>query len=75
MKTARSNERSIEDMLEELSAVRASSIALINSFDADALTRTGVANGRRMSVRGAAYILAGHQMHHMKIIHERYLKV
>ncbi len=73
VKYSNANERSIDDMLEELSSVRASSIALLKSLDADALERGGIANGRRMTARGAAYILAGHQVHHMNIIRERYL--
>lgn len=70
---ARSNERTVPDMLDEFSAVRASSIALLKSLDADAFMRSGIASGRRLSVRGAAYVMAGHQLHHMKIIKERYL--
>jgi hypothetical protein len=73
VKVSRSNERSIDDMLDELTAVRASSIALLKSLDDDAFMRSGVASGRRLSVRGAAYIMAGHQLHHMNIIKERYL--
>lgn len=73
VKFSHANERSLGDMLEELAAVRAATIALLKSFDADAMVRGGVANGRRMTVRAAAYILAGHQVHHVNIIKERYL--
>lgn len=73
VKVQRANERGLEDLLEEFAAVRASSIALLKSFDADALDRGGVASGRRLTVRAAAYIIVGHQLHHMNIIKERYL--
>jgi uncharacterized damage-inducible protein DinB len=67
------NERSIDDLLEELATVRAATLTLFNSFDDAMLRRTGVANGAPMSVRAAAYHLAGHELHHVNIIRERYV--
>lgn len=67
------NERDIDDILTELSTVRRSTISLFESFDQQALTRAGVANGNVMSVRAAAYHLAGHELHHVNLIKERYL--
>jgi len=66
------NERSIEDILDELTAVRAASIALFNSFDAEVMTRSGISNGHPLSVRSAAYQIAGHELHHVKSIRENY---
>jgi uncharacterized damage-inducible protein DinB len=70
---SRANERALDDILEELTAVRNATISLFNSFEEEALTRAGVANGNIMSVRAAAYHLAGHELHHINIIKERYL--
>lgn len=70
---SRANERTIEDLLKEFAAVRNSTIALFDSFDSQALTRVGVASGNVMSVRAAAYHIAGHELRHMAIIRERYL--
>jgi uncharacterized damage-inducible protein DinB len=70
---SRANERDLDDILEELTTVRNATISLFNSFDNDALTRAGVANGHVMSVRAAAYHIAGHELHHINIIKERYL--
>lgn len=67
------NARDLDDILEELTAVRKATISLFNSFDNEALTRAGVANGNIMSVRAAAYHIAGHELHHINIIKERYL--
>ncbi len=67
------NARGIGDILEELTTVRNATISLFNSFDNEALTRAGVANGNIMSVRAAAYHIAGHELHHINIIRERYL--
>ena len=67
------NERSKEEILEELMAVRNSSIALFSSFRAKELIRQGSANGAEMSVRALGFVICGHQAHHFKIIRERYL--
>jgi hypothetical protein len=65
--------RSWPSLLDELRAVRASSVALLDSLPEAAWTRTGVASGYPVSVRGLAYILAGHAAHHLVILRERYL--
>jgi hypothetical protein len=35
--------------------------------------RAGVANGNVMSVRAAAYHIAGHELHHLNLIKTHYL--
>jgi uncharacterized damage-inducible protein DinB len=67
------NARTVESLLEEFAAVRRATIALFDSFDDDALARSGVADGKRTTVRALAYHLAGHELRHTNIIKERYL--
>jgi uncharacterized damage-inducible protein DinB len=67
------NRRDITDILEEFTAVRNATISMFEGFGREALTRAGVANGSRMSVRAAAYHIAGHELRHINIISERYL--
>jgi uncharacterized damage-inducible protein DinB len=67
------NQRDIEDILDEFTLVRQSTIAFFNGLDDTALMRTGVAEGNRASVRALAYHIAGHELRHMNIIRERYL--
>jgi hypothetical protein len=67
------NERDIKDILKELATVRQSTISLFEAFDSQALIRSGMADGRIMSVRAAAYHIAGHEMRHINVIRERYL--
>jgi uncharacterized damage-inducible protein DinB len=67
------NERSIEDILEEFATVRRATVSLFQGFDSAALVRSGIANGRIMSVRAAAYHIAGHELRHINIVKERYL--
>jgi uncharacterized damage-inducible protein DinB len=67
------NERDITDILKEFATVRHATISLFEGLEEKALTRAGIANGNVMSVRAAVYHLAGHEMHHVNIIRERYL--
>ncbi len=53
--------------------VRRATIALFRSLDAEALARRGVASNNEVSVRAIAYIIAGHERHHVEILRERYL--
>jgi uncharacterized damage-inducible protein DinB len=64
--------RQLAELLEEFTAVRRASILLLQSFDAAAWLRRGVANQKEVSVRALAYILAGHERHHRQILQERY---
>ena len=65
--------RKIRSMLREYSAVRDATIELFSNFDKEMLNRSGVANGNPISVRSLVYIVAGHEIHHMGIIREKYL--
>lgn len=68
----RFNERTIHDLLEELEAVRAATIHLLRHLSPEELARRGTANGHAITVRAIAYIIAGHERHHAKILRERY---
>jgi uncharacterized damage-inducible protein DinB len=65
--------RSKADLLSELKTVQESSVQMLHSFDDDNLEQSGVASGRSNYVRGIAYILFGHPLHHKQVIEERYL--
>ena len=67
------NERNISGLLEELQAVRYATIALLNGLSDEALLRKGVMNGHPVSVRALAYHIAGHELHHVDVIKEKYL--
>jgi hypothetical protein len=66
--------RPLPDLAAELEAVRHATIALFAGLDSDALARRGPANNKDVSVRALAYIIAGHERHHVGILRERYLK-
>lgn len=65
--------RTLADVAAELRAVRESTLALFRSIRAEAWPRSGRASGHPVSARALAWILAGHERHHMRILAERYL--
>jgi len=65
-------DRTLADLSEEFSAVRAASLSLFRSLTDDAWSRRGVANEKEVTVRALAYIIAGHELHHRRILVERY---
>ncbi|GAB4580373.1 MAG: DinB family protein [Anaerolineales bacterium] len=69
---SRANERAIESILAEYAAVRMATLTLFESFEEEVFARTGLASENRVSVRALAYIIAGHELHHIKSIRENY---
>jgi hypothetical protein len=67
------NKRSLSDLAEEFTHVRRSTISLFASLEASAWDRRGTANNNEVSVRGIAFIIAGHERHHLEILRTRYL--
>ncbi|MBE0423260.1 MAG: DinB family protein [Lutibacter sp.] len=67
------NHRNSDDLMEEFTCTRRASISLFKSFTDEMLQLSGTANGSDMTVRALGFIIAGHQMHHLKVIKERYL--
>jgi uncharacterized damage-inducible protein DinB len=66
--------RALPDLAAELHAVRRATIALFAGLDAPALARRGLASNQEVSVRALAYIIAGHERHHLGVLRERYLR-
>lgn len=70
---ARFDERSLASLADELEAVRWATLAFFDSLVPDEWERRGVANGNAATVRGLAWIIAGHELHHLNILRTRYL--
>jgi hypothetical protein len=62
-------------LLEEFEHVRRSTLALLAGLEQDAWGRSGIANGVSVTVRALAFIIAGHQAHHLGVVRERYLEL
>ena len=67
------NKRDFNELLDEFSLLRKTTIALFKSFTPEMFLMTGSANKSDMTVRALGFIIAGHQMHHLKTIKEKYL--
>jgi hypothetical protein len=64
--------RSLAGLVEEFGAVRQSSLCLLRALDEEAWSRRGIANKATVSVRAVAFIMAGHELHHRRILKEKY---
>ena len=65
--------RSGQSIIDEYSALRLSTIELFKNMSNDMYQREGVASGNPMTVSALGYIIAGHEVHHLRVIRERYL--
>lgn len=75
-KNAGANTRTFEDLIEEAIVVRKGSIAFYASLSDEQLQKSGAGmNGLSYSVLALAFMIAGHQHWHFKVIQERYLSL
>lgn len=65
--------RSLADLAREFEYLRRANILLFQGFSDDAWSRRGTANDSEVSVRALAYIIAGHEAHHVQVLKTRYL--
>ncbi|MCI0339430.1 MAG: DinB family protein [Acidobacteria bacterium] len=65
--------RRLAEIADEFEVVRKANVYLLRHLDDEAWMRRGVANENEISVRAIAYIMAGHELHHLEIIRSRYL--
>jgi hypothetical protein len=70
---ARFDDRKWGSLLDEFEAVRRSNLFLFEGLDAEAWGRRGVSSSSPITARGLGYVIAGHELHHMRIVRERYL--
>jgi hypothetical protein len=67
------DERTLVDLIADFRAARASTVALFRGLPGASMTRGGSASDVHVTVRALAWITAGHELHHVKILRERYL--
>lgn len=71
---AEADRRPLAEILAEFAAVRAATLALLRGLPDAAWERRGTANGFLVSVRAIAWVIAGHELHHRRVLEERYLR-
>ncbi len=64
----------LADLIEDYIAVRRATVSLFRDLDEAAWTRRGVAANNEVTVRALAFIIAGHELHHRRILEEKYLR-
>lgn len=67
------NSRTLANLSNEYLAVRVSTIHLLNNMTKEMINQKGTASGFDFTVRALAFIIAGHERHHMNVIKEKYL--
>ena len=65
--------RSMQSIIDEYLALRQSTIEFFKNITEEMSRRSGIANGRQVSVRALGFIIPGHELHHINVIKERYL--
>jgi hypothetical protein len=66
--------RPLADLIEDYIAVRRATLSLFRNLDEPAWGRRGQAADKEVTVRALAYIIAGHELHHRRILEEKYLR-
>ncbi len=73
MKEATFGTQRLEDLVREFELVRQSNVYLFRNLREEAWMRRGVASEREFTVRAIAYIILGHERHHLEILKTRYV--
>ncbi len=66
--------RTLAGLADEFEAVRRGNVLMFRALGPEAWARRGTASDNEVTVRALAYILAGHEAHHVRILRERYLR-
>jgi len=72
VRNANFSQRTLAELVEEFAAVRTASILFFRSLREADWLRRGVASKNEVTVRALAYIVAGHELYHRRILDERY---
>lgn len=62
----------LAELIEDYIAVRRATLTLLRNLDEAAWARRGVANKNEITVRALAYVIAGHELHHRRMLEEKY---
>ncbi|MEO8276198.1 MAG: DinB family protein [Thermoanaerobaculia bacterium] len=69
---SRASTRPWEEIIADFAAVRAATLSLVRSFSGEDWERGGKASGIAVTVRALTWVIAGHELHHRRILLERY---
>jgi uncharacterized damage-inducible protein DinB len=66
--------RTLDDLVQEFMTIRNATVQLIRHLDEETAAHRGTANNKPISARAIVYVIAGHELHHRRILEEKYLK-
>ena len=72
VRAAGSDSQPLAELASEFECVRRSNLYFFQHLTQDAWMRRGTASGKEFSVRAIAYVIAGHERHHLQILQTRY---
>jgi len=74
--TANANYHAIPlaDIAAQQEIIRESTIRMFRTFTAEMFEQSGMANNSKATVRGILFFIIAHEMHHLGVVKERYLK-
>jgi len=67
------SDRTIRDLMDEFTLTRELTMVTFKHFTEKELLNIGTASNNPVSVRALAHIIMGHELHHIKVLKERYL--
>ncbi|HEV8123933.1 MAG TPA: DinB family protein [Gemmatimonadales bacterium] len=60
------------ELMQQLADLRRSTVALFRGLEEEAWGRRGTASGNPFTVRALAFVIPGHERHHLRVLQERY---
>lgn len=69
------DDRSIDEIISDFEASRNSTIKMFESFNDEMLMNHGISNNTKISVLAIGFVIAGHTLHHMKVLHNKYFSL
>lgn len=67
-----SDARTLHGIVAEFASVRAATLTLFVGIDAASWQRRGIANSKPVAAKALPWIIAGHELHHLAVLRERY---
>jgi len=62
----------MSELIEDYQAVRRATLTLLRGITDEAALRIGTSNNLSISARALAYIIVGHELHHLNVLKEKY---
>lgn len=66
------DQRTLQSLSNEYDALRNANISMFSSYGEQQMQRTGTANDNPVSVRALAFIITGHEKHHLNVLEDKY---